>query len=81
MPRVLWVSASEPSGSLNLLDVQRVVLGGGVSRAGDDYLSLVRQAARETALDGIAVDIVLSELGDDAPLWGVCALAKALLDS
>jgi len=76
-----WASPSEPSGSLNLLDLQRVILGGGVSRAGGDYLSWVRQAARDTALDGIVVDIVLSELGDDAPLWRACALAKKLLDT
>ncbi len=67
--------------ALNLIDLQRVVLGGGVSKAGDDYLSWVRQAARETVLDGIVVDIVLSALGDDAPLWGACSLAKELLDT
>lgn len=63
---------------LNLLNLERVILGGGVTSAGPAYLSWVRRAAHETAIDGVAVDIVLAELGDDAPLWGACVLAEEI---
>jgi len=65
--------------ALNLLNLERVVIGGGVTRSGEDYLAWVRQAANETALAGIEVNIALAELGGDAPLWGACALAETLL--
>ncbi|MBN1399883.1 MAG: ROK family protein [Anaerolineae bacterium] len=66
--------------ALNLLHLERVVLGGGVVESGADYLAWVSQSARERALQGIAVDLQRSSLGADAPLWGASELATALLD-
>ncbi len=66
--------------ALNLLNLERVVIGGGVTRSGEEYLAWVRQSAQETALAGIEVNIALAELGGEAPLWGACALAETLLE-
>lgn len=60
----------------NLMNPDLVVLGGGVTKAGSEWLETVRAAARETVLDGNRVDIALARLGDDAPLWGAYALAR-----
>lgn len=59
----------------NLMNPDLVVLGGGVTNAGSEWLETVRAAARETVLDGNQVDITTATLGDDAPLWGATALA------
>ncbi len=62
-----------------LMNPQRVVVGGGVTKSGERYLQVVQAAARSTALPGMVVDIVPAALGDDAPLWGGIALAEGLL--
>ena len=59
----------------NLLNPSRIVLGGGVTKSGERWWHLVRQAAHETALPEVQFDIVPAQLGDDAPLWGAVALA------
>lgn len=79
MRRAARALGSAIGNTLNLLNLERVILDGGVTRAGATYLAWVREAARETALDGVAVEIVLADLGGDAPLWGACVLAKALV--
>lgn len=63
--------------ALSLMNPQRVVLGGGVTKAGEKYWQALRWAARANTLPEISVDIVPAALGDDAPLWGAVALAEA----
>ncbi|MBD2520887.1 ROK family protein [Nostoc sp. FACHB-133] len=60
----------------NLMNPQRFVLGGGVTKAGEDFWWVVRQVARETALPEVDFEIVPAVLGDDAPLWGAVAIAS-----
>lgn len=62
----------------NLLNPQRFVLGGGVTKSGEAWWEEVRRTARATALPEVAFDIVSAMLGDDAPLWGAVALAEAV---
>ncbi len=62
---------------LNALDVERVVLGGGVLASMDLMLPWAIRAIEERAIvpyDG-GVPVVVSELGDDAGLLGAAALA------
>ena len=63
----------------NLVNPQRFILGGGVTKAGERWWTAVRQAARATALPEVNFEIVPAELGDDAPLWGAVALAENAL--
>lgn len=65
--------------AITLLNPERVVLGGGVMKAGDFLLNSVRATAQRYVLPGARVEIVLAELGDDAPLWGALTLAEAFL--
>lgn len=62
-----------------LMNPARVVVGGGVSKAGEQYFETIRAAARANVMAEMrsAVDIVPAALGDDAPLWGAVALAEA----
>ncbi|RCJ24119.1 sugar kinase [Nostoc sp. ATCC 43529] len=60
----------------NLMNPQRFVLGGGVTKAGEDFWRVVRRVARETALPEVDFEVVPAALGDDAPLWGAVALAE-----
>ncbi len=60
----------------NLVNPQRFVLGGSVTKAGTRWWEVVRQVARETALPEVDLEIVPAALGDDAPLWGAVALTK-----
>ncbi len=65
----------------NLINPQRFVLGGGVTKAGDLFWDEVRRVARQTALPEIHFDIVPALLGDQAPLWGAVALAESVITS
>jgi glucokinase len=58
----------------NLMNPQRFVLGGGVTKAGDSFWATVRKVAQETALPEVNFEVVRALLGDDAPLWGAVAL-------
>lgn len=63
----------------NLINPQRFILGGGVTKAGEMFWASVRRVARETALPEVNFDIVPAALGDEAPLWGAVALASDIL--
>lgn len=65
----------------NLMNPQRIILGGGVTKSGPLWWEAVRNTARTHALPEVAVEIVPAELGDDAPLWGAAALAGERLIS
>jgi glucokinase len=61
--------------AINLMNPERVILGGGVARAGERWWRVVRATTRAEVLPEIRVTIVPAALGDDAPLWGALALA------
>ena len=65
--------------ALNLMNPQRVVLGGGITKSGERWWQLVRETARAHALPQTRAEIVPADLGDDAPLWGAAALAQSLI--
>jgi glucokinase len=62
-----------------LMNPERIILGGGVSKSGEWYFETVRRAARENVMPELreAVNIVPALLGDTAPLWGALALVTA----
>jgi glucokinase len=60
----------------NLVNPERFVLGGGVTKAGERFWEVVRRTARQTALPEVHFDVVPAALDDDAPLWGAVALAE-----
>ncbi len=64
---------------MHLFNPEVVVLGGGVSRAGDLLLAPIREVVAERALASFQEDfsIVLSGLGDDAGLLGAAAWASS----
>jgi glucokinase len=61
----------------NLFEPELVVIGGGVSRAGEALLGPVRERVRGGALEpvGRAVDVVASALGDHVGVVGAAAIA------
>lgn len=65
--------------ALMLMNPDRVILGGGVTKAGERWWQIVRDTARSPAFPDISVDILPAAFGDDAPLWGAVALAETLL--
>ncbi len=65
--------------ALSLMNPQRVVLGGGVTKAGERWWAEVRRAVRANTLPEISAEVVPAALGDDAPLWGAIALAESVL--
>ena len=73
--RGAWALGSGIGNAANLINPQRVVLGGGVTKSGELWWQTVRQTAHETALPEITFDIVPAAFADDAPLWGAVALA------
>jgi len=66
-------------GAINLMNPDRIVLGGGVTKSGERYWRIVRATARAHALPQMRVEIEPAQLGDDAPLWGAVALGESLL--
>jgi glucokinase len=74
-----WALGVGIGNAANLMDPQRFVLGGGVTKAGERFREVIRRVARETALPQLQFDVVPAALGDDAPLWGAVALARECL--
>jgi glucokinase len=67
------------AGALTLMNPDRVILGGGVTKSGEIWWQIVRETARAQTPAEISVEIIPAALGDDAPLWGAAALAVDLL--
>ncbi len=66
-----------------LLNIDTIVLGGGVIEAMNDYmLPIIEKSFRKSVLPepGKFVKIVATELGDDAPLYGGIGLAEEFLN-
>ncbi|WP_158735109.1 ROK family glucokinase [Alteribacillus sp. YIM 98480] len=65
----------------NVLNPQRIVIGGGVSAAGEQLLFPLRNHYEKFALDRVKLDseFVLAELGNDAGVMGAAWLAKKYL--
>jgi glucokinase len=63
--------------AVNLLNIQRVVVGGGVSKAGDRILKPARETMKANSLRVLAecVDLVPAKLGNSAGLVGAAWLA------
>jgi glucokinase len=74
-----WALGVGMGNAANLINPERFVLGGGVTKAGDRWWEVVRRTVRETALPQVHFEVVPAALGDDAPLWGAVALAEDLL--
>ena len=64
-----------------LLNPARIVIGGGISKAGDAlFLPLRRELRRQiTSWSRARIDVVPAALGDDSVLWGARALAQQTL--
>ncbi len=76
-----WALGIGIGNAANLVNPQRFILGGGVTKAGKRYWEVVRRVARETAMPEVHFDVVSAALGDDAPLWGAVVLAEGCLPS
>jgi glucokinase len=61
---------------VNLFEPELVVIGGGVSRSGEQLLAPVRERVRASSMQpaGIAADIVASALGDQVGVVGAAAI-------
>lgn len=64
---------------LTLMNPDRVVLGGGVSKAGNIYWEEVRETAKKHSLSAISTKIIPAKFKDEAPLWGTLVLANNLI--
>ncbi|MBD2579662.1 ROK family protein [Oscillatoria sp. FACHB-1406] len=74
-----WALGTGIGNVANLINPQLFVLGGGVTKAGEQFWQVVRQTAETTALPEVHFQVIPAELGDEAPLWGAVALAEDLL--
>ena len=63
-----------------LLNPARIVIGGGISKAGDRLFVPLRKEVRRqvTEWSRARIDVVPAELGDDAVLYGALALASEI---
>jgi glucokinase len=61
-----------------LLNPERIVIGGGIAKAGDAlFLPLREELGRQiTSWSRAKIDVVPASLGDDSVLWGALALAQ-----
>ena len=61
-----------------LLNPARIVIGGGISKAGEPLFGPLREELRRqiTGWSRARIDVVPAALGDDSVLWGALALAR-----
>ncbi len=64
--------------AIMLLNPQRIVIGGGISKAGDRLFGPLRQELRRqiTSWSAARIDVEAAALGDDSVLYGALALAR-----
>lgn len=64
--------------AIMLLNPARVVIGGGISKAGEPLFGPLRHELRRqiTSWSRARLDVVPAALGDDSVLWGALALAR-----
>lgn len=64
--------------AIMLLNPARIVIGGGISKAGDRLFVPLREELRRQipAWSGARIDVVPAALGDDSVLWGAFGLAR-----
>jgi glucokinase len=79
LDRSAWALGVGIGNAANLVNPQRFILGGGVTKSGEGWWQRVHAAARQTALPEVHFNILPAALEDDAPLWGAAALAMDLL--
>jgi glucokinase len=61
--------------AINLIDVDCVVIGGGVSRSGELWWKTVRESVNETILHWRSpIELKPSALGTNEGIWGAAAL-------
>src|SRR5712691_4354131 len=62
-----------------LLNPARIVVGGGIAKAGEALFAPLRAELRRqvTGWSGARLDVVPASLGDDGVLWGALALASS----
>lgn len=67
--------------AIMLLNPQRVVIGGGIAKAGDRlFVPLREELGRQiTSWSSARIDVAPSNLGDDSVLFGALALARGLI--
>ncbi len=65
--------------AVNLINPERIVLGGGVSKSGVVFWKTLQQTTEYFILPQMHADIRPAALGDDAPLWGAVAMAERML--
>lgn len=67
--------------AIMLLNPARIVIGGGISKAGERLFGPLRAELRRqiTAWSGARIDVVPAALGDDSVLYGAYALAHYIL--
>jgi len=66
--------------AIMLLNPRRIVIGGGISKAGDRLFVPLRTELRRqiTSWSGARIDVTPAELGDDSVLYGALALARSM---
>jgi glucokinase len=66
-----------------LLNPARIVIGGGISKAGDRLFVPLREELRRqiTGWSRARIDVVPASLGDDSVLYGAQALARATIET
>jgi glucokinase len=64
--------------AIMLLNPQRIVIGGGISKAGDRLFGPLRHELRRqvTSWSAARIDVEAAALGDDSVLYGALALAR-----
>jgi glucokinase len=80
LEKAAWAVGVAIGNTANLMNPERFIIGGEMTKVGDRFLAMVRRTARETVLPDIDFDVVPASLGDDASLWGAVALGESLLN-
>ena len=81
LERGAWALGFAIGNSANLVNPERFVLGGGVTKTGEHWWEIVQKTAQNTARQDIHFDIVPAQFVDDAPLWGAIALLESKFQS
>jgi glucokinase len=75
LSRAAWALGVGIGNAANLVNPERVIIGGGVIKAGERFLQDIRTTVAKITLPEIKIELLKAALGDDAPLWGALGLS------
>ena len=70
--------------NLHIFNIKTIIIGGGVSRAGDMIFNPIKKSVEESVISDVYLDdlqILPAALGDESGIMGALVLSREIIDN